>query len=72
MRPRTRRYERARAGDEPAEALTPRDRQRLVADLHALGWTIAEIAEHTHQTTYTTARILNDWRRAHYAREATA
>ncbi|OLT46478.1 hypothetical protein BJF85_16675 [Saccharomonospora sp. CUA-673] len=72
MRPRTRRYALARSGDLPAEALTTRERERLVADLAALGWTVPEIAEHTHQTTYTTARILDNAKRAQYAREATA
>jgi len=72
MRPRTRRYALARAGDLPAEALPTRERERLVADLAALGWTDAEIAEHTHQTTYTTARIHQRVKRAHHARKLTA
>ncbi len=48
------------AGHEPAEALTTLDRRRLVAVLHAAGWTDGEIAEHTRMTTYTTARIRGD------------
>ncbi len=44
-------------GEFPAEALTTSDRADLVADLHALGWTDVDIASHTKQTTYTTARI---------------
>lgn len=50
-------YHSARAGKEPAEALTPNDRRRLVRELHAKGMTDVEIAEHTRQTTYTAARI---------------
>jgi hypothetical protein len=45
------------AGREPAEALDPRDREDLVADLDAAGWTLHEIAVHTRMTTYTTGRI---------------
>ncbi|GAA0897858.1 hypothetical protein [Pseudonocardia zijingensis] len=50
-------YRAAWDGDEPAEALTPDDRRRLVMDLHDLGWDDERIARHTRQTTYTTARI---------------
>ena len=50
-------YARARAGREPAEALTTDDRARLVAELAARGWDDTRIAAHTRQTTYTTARI---------------
>lgn len=50
-------YLAARNGTEPAEALTQRDRHRLVAELHRLGWTDAQIATHTRMTTYTTGRI---------------
>jgi len=41
----------------PAEALPPADRERLVGELWAAGWTDVEIATHTHMSTYTTARI---------------
>lgn len=50
-------YQAARLGNEPAEALTTRDRQRLVTELHTLQWADHEIAAHTRMTTYTTARI---------------
>jgi hypothetical protein len=50
-------YAAARAGMEPAEALTTGDRARLVAELATRGWTDRRIAEHTRMTTYTTARI---------------
>ncbi len=50
-------YRAALDGREPAEALTTRDRARLVAELTAAGWSVPDIAEHTRQTTYTTARI---------------
>lgn len=50
-------YALARAGREPAEALTTSDRARLVAELVNRGWTDRRIAEHTRQSTYTTARI---------------
>lgn len=52
-----RKWTRCCAGEFPAEALTPRDREDLVARLHELGWTDVQIAEHTRQSTYTTARI---------------
>lgn len=51
------RYQAARRGIEPAEALTPGDRHRLVAELHRGGWDDRAIASHTRMTTYTTARI---------------
>lgn len=54
------RYERWRKcchGEVPAEALSARDREDLIADLHALGWSDVEIAEHCMSSTYTTARI---------------
>lgn len=51
------RYEAALAGREPAEALTTRDRARLVAHLVRQGWTDVQIAGLTRMTTYTTARI---------------
>jgi hypothetical protein len=47
----------ARLGHEPAEALGRDDRWRLVAELHGLGWSDEQIAEHTRQTLYTTCRI---------------
>lgn len=45
------------AGREPAEALDPRDREDLVADLVARGWSDVEIAVLTRMSTYTTGRI---------------
>lgn len=56
-RSRRRRWIAACAGQLPAEALSTRDREDLVWQLHGLGWTDVEIAEHTSMTTYTTARI---------------
>lgn len=53
-------YRMALAGDLPAEALPQFLRWELVAALHADGWTDVEIAEHTRQTLYTTARIRAD------------
>lgn len=50
-------YQAARIGLEPAEALEPGDRERLVAELHGLGWTDGQIAVLARMTTYTTARI---------------
>jgi len=47
------------AGELPAEALSTRDREDLLAELHGLGWTDREIAEHTRLSTYTTARLLD-------------
>ena len=59
MTPATRRrlYAACRAGNVPAEVLPPADRERLVGELWAAGWTDVEIATHTHMSTYTTARI---------------
>lgn len=45
-------------GQEPAERLDPADRDELVSELLAAGWTVAEIAAHTQMTTYTAARIV--------------
>jgi hypothetical protein len=50
-------YAAARAGKQPVEALTTEDRARLITELATRGWTDVRIAEHTRQTTYTTARI---------------
>lgn len=47
----------AMQGLHPAEALPKHLRHRLVWELHNFGWTDLQIAEHTRQTTYTTARI---------------
>jgi hypothetical protein len=44
-------------GREPAESLSTAARARLVTVLAGKGWTDAEIASWTRQTTYTTARI---------------
>jgi len=44
-------------GLEPAEALDSRDREDLVAELVARGWTDVQIAGHTRMSTYTTTRI---------------
>ena len=59
MTPATRRrlYAACLAGNMPAEALPPADRERLVDELWAAGWTDVEIATHIHMSTYTTARI---------------
>ncbi|WP_145926604.1 hypothetical protein [Amycolatopsis orientalis] len=46
-----------RRGDIPAEALAPADRDHLVYDLWAAGWSDVEIATHTYMSTYTTGRI---------------
>ncbi len=54
------RYAMARAGREPAEALTGRDRWRLVAELHRAGLSDVEVAAWTRMTLYTTARIRTD------------
>lgn len=51
------RWEAACVGEMPAEALSTRDREDLVWQLHELGWSDVEIATHTHMTTFTTARI---------------
>lgn len=50
-------YAAARAGKQPAEALTTGDRARLITELATRGWPDVRIAEHTRMTTYTTARI---------------
>lgn len=47
----------ALAGREPAEALPPRERRQLVAQLVAAGWTDADMAAHTRWSTYTVARV---------------
>jgi hypothetical protein len=41
-----------------AEELPTKARERLFAELHTLGWTDRQMAEHTRTTEYTTARIL--------------
>lgn len=51
------RYQAARLGTEPAEALTTSDRARLVSELHTRGWEDRRIAALTRISTYTTARI---------------
>lgn len=53
-------YRAARLGREPAEALATADRWRLVAELHRLGWSDVQIAEHCRMTLYTTARLRAD------------
>lgn len=40
-----------------AEELPTKARERLFAELHFLGWTDLQMAEHTRTTPYTTARI---------------
>lgn len=50
-------YLACRRGIEPAESLTTDDRARLVAELHGLGWSDVQIADHCRMTTYTTGRI---------------
>ncbi|MCI2421486.1 hypothetical protein MOQ72_29035 [Saccharopolyspora sp. K220] len=59
LRPLTGRdtYRSCLLGKQPAEILDTTARERLVAELHALGWTDAEIAAHCRMTTYTTGRI---------------
>jgi hypothetical protein len=60
-------------GELPAELLDRRDRERLLRELWAAGWTDVEIATHTHMTTYTTARIRERLGlRAHRARRVPA
>ena len=54
---RIRLYERALAGDEPAEALDIDLRELLVSTLHERGWSDVQIAAHCRMTTYTTGRI---------------
>lgn len=56
-RSHSRHYAAARDGELPADALPTRQRWRLVAELHAYGWTDSDIAEWTRMTTYTSARI---------------
>lgn len=46
-------------GREPAESLTPQDREDMVFQLHRHGWSDMDIARHTRQTLYTTGRILD-------------
>ncbi|GHG97359.1 hypothetical protein ACFORH_42740 [Amycolatopsis roodepoortensis] len=46
-----------RLGELPAEVLEPKDRERLVYDFWAAGWSDVEIATRTRMTTYTTGRI---------------
>lgn len=50
-------YRAALAGREPAEALTTRDRHRLVALFIDAGMSDVEIANRTRMTTYTANRI---------------
>lgn len=45
------------AGKEPAELLTRGERDLLVFELWAKGWTDREISAHTKLTEYTTCRI---------------
>lgn len=52
-------YQAARIGLLPAEALQPGDRDRLVAELIDRRWTVVEIAVLTRMTTYTTGRIVS-------------
>jgi hypothetical protein len=51
------RLDKCLAGLEPADALSRRDRERVVRRLWSEGWTDVEIAVHTRMTTYTTGRI---------------
>lgn len=46
-------------GREPAEALSPIDRRRVLASFLAGGWTLPEIADHTMTTGYTLARWMD-------------
>lgn len=57
IRRENRQIRRCLAGQVPAEALSTRDRELVVARLHAAGLSDVEIAEATQQTTYTVARI---------------
>lgn len=61
MQPKNRtpyaKWHRCCLGEFPAEALTPGDREDLIRQLHQLGWSDVDIAIHTKQSTYTTARI---------------
>lgn len=45
------------AGELPAEKLSTRDREDLIAELSELGWSDIDIAEHTKLSTYTVGRI---------------
>ncbi|MGW4525146.1 hypothetical protein [Amycolatopsis sp. NPDC004378] len=54
---RSRLIDACRRGQLPAELLEQADREHLVYDLWADGWTDVEIAQHTFMTTYTTGRI---------------
>jgi hypothetical protein len=54
---RARLIDACRRGHLPAEILDQTDREHLVYDLWAAGWTDLEIATHTRMTTYTTGRI---------------
>jgi DNA-binding CsgD family transcriptional regulator len=51
-------YRAAERGTMPAEALTERDRTRLLWALYGRGMTPAQIAAHTRTTLYTVERIL--------------
>lgn len=51
------RYALALAGREPAEALTTRDRWRLVAEMHRAGMTDQAMAARARMTVFTAARI---------------
>jgi len=53
-------YRAALQGLLPAEALTTRDRHRLVALFIDAGMSDVEIADRTRMTTYTTNRIRRD------------
>ena len=44
-------------GREPAESLTPQDREDLIGHLHRAGWSDEDMARHTRLSMYTTARI---------------
>lgn len=50
-------WEACMAGREPAESLDTRSREDLHVILFDAGWTLDEVAAHTRQTAYTTARI---------------
>jgi len=50
-------YRACLAGDQPAETLQQRQREQLIVQLHARGWTDIEIAAHTRMSTYTVGRI---------------
>jgi hypothetical protein len=44
-------------GELPAEVLPTKDKERLVAELWAAGWSDLEIACHTKWSTYTVTRL---------------